>query len=405
MIEMAAISGLIAVGCRVTSLGIVTTPGVGVMTEHLNADGGMVITASHNPIIWNGLKSIRYDGSAPTANEAREIIERYKTDQVRYAPVELLCAVKHDSSTHRVHVDRVLSQVDVGLIRKKKLKVVLDSVHGAGGPSAAILLNELGVELIHLYAETTGRFPHPPEPTREHLQGLGKAVKDYRADIGFAQDPDADRLAVVDERGVYIGEEYTLVLACLSLLSRSLAKTKPIVVANLSTSRMIDDVVSSVGGRVVRTPVGEANVAAAIRDYSAVIGGEGNGGVIWPSVVHVRDSISGIALILEMLARQNQSASVVIGQVPCYAICKHKMDVGLGESSRLIEKIKRHYSDKNCDLQDGLRVDWEDRWVHIRSSNTEPILRIIAEARNQELAEKIVREVIQVLTNENIHSP
>lgn len=397
MIEMAAASGLVGVGCKVTCLGIVTTPAVAIMAEHFKADGGMVITASHNPIVWNGIKALRHDGVAPPPSEARDIIDRFQSDQVEYAPVEALIPLEYDNSTHRVHVDRVLTHVDVPLIRKRKLKAVVDSVHGAGGPSAALLLQELGVELVHLFAEPTGRFPHPPEPTGEHLKGLCEAVKQHHADVGFAQDPDADRLAIVDDRGRYIGEEYTLVLAALNVLNRPNCPKPPVVVANLSTSRMLNDITTRFKGRVVRTPVGEANVAAAVRQHAAVIGGEGNGGVIWPPVVHVRDSLSGMALVAELLAREGRPLSAIVDEIPAYAIVKEKTDILPGTAGRHIDALRKHFSSQAIDLQDGLRVDWPDRWIHVRPSNTEPIVRIIAEARDQHTAEGLIAEVFRTL--------
>jgi phosphomannomutase len=435
MIELAAAAGLISVGCRVTVLGVVTTPSVAIMAEHLHADGGMVITASNNPIICNGIKALRADGAAPPPDQARDIIDRFHRDAVTYAPVESLQPLAYDDTTHRVHVDRILKHIDVAAIRARKprLRVVLDSVHGAGGPAAALLLRELGVELIHLYAEPTGFFPHTPEPTRENLTGLCDAVRAHKADIGFAQDPDADRLAVVDEQGTYIGEEYTLALAALHVLGRkqetgdskpesagrafSVGPTgprphpSPIVVANLSTSRMLDDLAAAAGARVVRTAVGEANVAAAIRRENAILGGEGNGGVIWPEVIHVRDSLSGMALLLEMLALPNSrssagaspslSLSAIVQTIPRYAIVKDKLDLPPGVVENLVPLLKKRWPDESFDTQDGVRIDWPSpspgKWVHVRASNTEPILRIIAEAPDEPAARALIREVREAI--------
>lgn len=397
MMEMAAAAGLIGVGCRVTNLGIVTTPGVAIMTEHLQADGGMVMTASHNPIIWNGMKALRADGVAPDQDQAKDIIERFKADRVTYAPVEHLEPLAHDTTTHQVHVDRVLAHIDSATIRQRKIKVVLDSVHGAGGAVAAMILAKLGVELVHLYAEPTGQFPHRPEPTRENLTHLCDAVIEHGADVGFAQDPDADRLAVVDERGQYIGEEYTLVLAALNVLSRPCTPRDSVLVTNLSTSRMIDDIAAKSGATVTRTPVGEANVAAAIRACGAVIGGEGNGGVIWPPVIHVRDSVVGIALTLELLAQRQVPLSAIVEQVPRYAIVKDKVDVEAGMAHRCLVALQNRFDSQKIDLQDGVRIDWSDRWVHVRPSNTEPILRLIAEADSQANAKQLIADTRQTL--------
>jgi phosphomannomutase len=413
MIELAATAGLISVGCRVTSLGLATTPGVAIMTEHLRADGGMVITASHNPIQWNGIKALRHDGVAPPPDQIADVIDRFKSDRVEYAPVEALQALARDESAAQVHVARVLAKVNAPRIRRRKLKVVLDSVHGAGGPSTAMLLAKLGVEVVHLYAEPTGRFPHPPEPTRDHLTGLCAAVKKHKADIGLAQDPDADRLALVDERGRYLGEEFTLVLACLHALEQESDKgardwgnkggrsrkrgAAPVLVANLSTSRMIDDVAARFGAKVVRSAVGEANVAAAMRAHGALIGGEGNGGVMWPAVIHVRDSLGGIALILELLASRGQPASAIAAEIPHYAIVKDKVDLRPGLAQQIAPRLRGEFAAQKLDFQDGVRVDWPDRWVHVRPSNTEPIVRIIGEARDEAAAQRMLAEVRGVL--------
>ncbi len=397
MLEMAAAAGLIGVGCRVTSLGIVTTPGVAIMAEHLNADGGMVITASHNPIIWNGMKALRADGVAPDPAEANQIIERFKNDHIAYASVEQLIPMAQDATTHRVHVDRVLAHVAGPEIRQRKLKVVLDSVHGAGGAVAAMMLDQLNVQLIHLYAQPTGQFPHEPEPTRENLVELCDAVRAHGADVGFAQDPDADRLAVVDDQGRYIGEEYTLALASDHLLSRPDTPRGSVIVANLSTSRMIDDIAAKTDATVIRTPVGEANVAATIRDRGAAVGGEGNGGVIWPPVIHVRDSVVGIALVLELLVQRQLPLSAIVDQLPQYAIVKDKVNIEPGMSDRCITVLREQYRTQKIDLQDGVRIDWPDRWIHVRPSNTEPILRMIAEADSQANARQLIADTRQVL--------
>ncbi len=397
MFEMAACAGLVAVGCRVTNVGVVSTPGVAIMVEHLDADGGMVITASHNPIIWNGIKALRSDGVAPDPGQAQQIIDRYKQDDVTYAPVKGLVPLATDDTAVRVHTDRVMAQINAEAIRGSKLKVVVDSVHGAGGDEAAALLRELGVELVHLYAQPTGQFPHPPEPTRENLTELCDAVRQHKADIGFAQDPDADRLAVVDDQGRYIGEEYTLALTAQHVLSRNGTPAGAVVAANLSTSRMIDDIAAKAGAKVIRTAVGEANVAAAIRSHQAAIGGEGNGGVIWPPVIHVRDSIAGIGLLLELLAQEKQPLSAIVDRIPRYAIVKDKIEIKPGMAEKSIAALKQRFGNEKVDLQDGIRIDWDGRWVHVRPSNTEPIMRIIAEADTEAAAKQLIRETREAM--------
>ena len=395
LVERAVVAGLGATGCRITTLGIASTPATAVMVEHLRADGGVVVTASHNPIVWNGIKTLRHDGLAPPPDQATRIIDRFTRDDVRYADVHGLHPVEHNDTAAAVHVDRVLPHIDAGAVRRRRPRVVLDSVHGAGGPEAALLLRQLGAQVVHLYAEPTGQFPHTPEPTAENLTGLCAAVREHRADIGFAQDPDADRLAIVDETGRYIGEEYTLALCALHVLSRrpQVASPKPLTVAaNLSTSRMIDDIAARFGAVCVRTPVGEANVADAMRRHEAIVGGEGNGGIILPGVTYVRDSLVGIALVLEMMASTGQTLSALASQIPVYCIVKDKLPIADGLAQRAIVRLTDIFAGQRLDTQDGLRIDIEaeKRWVHVRPSNTEPILRIIAEARTQAAAQELV---------------
>ncbi len=388
MFEMAAVAGLIASGCRVTRVGVLSTPGVAIMIGHHRADGGMVITASHNPIIWNGVKALRHDGAAPPADRAMQIIQRFKDNNLGYVAVDKLRPCDEDHSGVKVHTQRVLPHIDVDAVRAAGLTAVVDSVHGAGGDEAKALLDALGVKLIHMYPQPTGRFPHTPEPTRENLTELCAKVKQTGAAIGFAQDPDADRLAVVDELGNYIGEEYTLALSAMHLL-----KPGDIAVANLSTSRMIDDIADKAGAKVLRTAVGEANVVAGMAQSGSTIGGEGNGGVIWPKVSGVRDSIVGMAILLEMLAKRGKPLSELIRLTPAYAIVKDKVDA----SAELIGKIgpilEEAFRGRKIDTQDGVRIDWPDRWVHVRPSNTEPIVRLIAEAANEKDADALIAQV------------
>ncbi|MEX2670878.1 MAG: phosphoglucosamine mutase [Phycisphaeraceae bacterium] len=389
MIEQAAIAGLTATGCRVVVLGIATTPSVAIMVDHLHADGGLVLTASHNPIMWNGIKTLRHDGVAPPPDQAAAIIERFHHGPLDYVDVQSLQPNTRDETTADVHIQRILPHVDVERIRSRKLKVVLDSVHGAGGPATAMLMQELGVELVHLYAQPTGQFPHTPEPTAENLTGLCEAVQEHNADIGLAQDPDADRLALVDQNGVYIGEEYTLALCAEHVLSR----TPGPVAANLSTSRMLDDVAARYGCTVHRTPVGEANVADAMKQHHAVVGGEGNGGIIFPPVIHVRDSLSGAALILDLLAASGESLSQLVRRIPAYSIVKDKLPVRDGVAENIGPRLERRFAGEKIDQQDGIRIDTADAWVHVRPSNTEPILRIIAEAADPETARQLIKQV------------
>lgn len=389
MFENAAAAGLVSVGCKVVRVGILSTPGVAIMGQHVEADGGIVITASHNPAPWNGIKPLRHDGVAPPPEAVEQIIAMFKADEADHVEVEQLHPVAQDKTGVDVHRDLVADLVDVELIRNAKLKAVVDSVHGAGGEEAAALLDLLGVETVQLYKEPTGRFPHVPEPTKANLTELCGVVANEKADVGFAQDPDADRLAIVDEQGRYIGEEYTLALCAMHKLGAG-----DVVVANLSTSRMIDDIAAAAGATVVRTPVGEANVAAGMREHNTNMGGEGNGGIIWRPISQVRDSLVGMALVLEMLAERKTTLSAIVAATPSYAIVKDKLELPSREmADPTLAWTAKHYADQKVDTQDGVRVDWADRWVHVRPSNTEPILRIIAEASTQDAAQALVDEV------------
>jgi phosphomannomutase len=389
MVERAATAGLLAAGCRVTLLDVVATPTVAIMINHLGADGGLVATASHNPIQWNGLKPLTAQGVAPPPEPARAIIERFHNDQIDNATVDQLQAVQHEPTANQVHVDRILARIGVEPIRAAGLKGVVDSVNGAGGPATAMLLEALGVEAVHLHGEPTGQFAHPPEPTEANLTHLGSAVLEHGADLGLAQDPDADRLALVDETGRYIGEEYTLALAALAVMAH---RPGP-AAANLSTSRMIDDIAGRFGQTVYRTPVGEANVSAAVARHACVVGGEGNGGVIWPEVVNVRDSLTGIALVLQLLATGGAAKlSDVVASIPAYAIVKDKTEVTPGLADRAVERLAGHFAGQCIDRQDGIRIDRQAGWVHVRPSNTEPIMRLIAEAADAAEARALIDE-------------
>lgn len=389
----AATACLIACGIEVIDLGIVTTPGVAMMISYLGADGGVVATASHNPIIWNGLKFLDRRGVAPPAAAAKHLIELYDADKPPWAPVQALLPPAPNTQTHALHIKRVLDHVDVLGISTKRFKVVLDSVNGAGAVATATLLGKLGCQLVHLGATPDGQFPHEPEPTEANLTGLADEVRRQRASIGFAQDPDADRLAVVDETGRYIGEEYSLALCAKWFL----AKRPGLAVTNLSTSRMIDDVAAANGSRVLRTPVGEANVVEAMLAHNAVFGGEGNGGVIDPRIVCGRDSLVGIAYVLQLMAATGKSISQLVAELPRYQIIKTKFECPREDAQHIVAEIKRRFADQKLDTQDGIRIDWPDGWVHARASNTEPIMRIIAEAKDRPTADRLIAQVKEIV--------
>jgi phosphomannomutase len=388
----AAVSALTASGIGVIDLDIVTTPGVAMMTKHLGADAGMVATASHNPIEWNGLKFLNRDGIAPPKADAERIRALYDGKRTHWSRVQDLIAPSRNTETHALHVKRILDYVDVNGISGKRFKVVLDSVNGAGCVATATMLGKLGCQLVHLNATPDGQFPHEPEPTEKNLTQLCEEVKRQRAACGFAQDPDADRLAIVDENGRYIGEEYSLVLCAEWLLSKRRGGS---AVTNLSTSRMLDDVAARHDGRVLRTPVGEANVIDVMLREHAVVGGEGNGGVIDPRIVPGRDSLVGIAYVLQLMAATGKSVSQLVEEIPRYEIVKTKFPCRREDANRAVEALTREFARQQLDTQDGIRIDWPDEraWVHARPSNTEPIMRIIAEAPQRARAEELIGRV------------
>ena len=332
----AAVAALTASGIQVIDLGVVTTPGVAIMVGKLTADAGMVATASHNPVMWNGIKLLDRRSVAPPPDVVLKIIDLFHASVASYSKVEALVQPTHNDETNAYHVNRVLAHVDVLGISTKRFKVVLDSVNGAGCVSGATLLSKLGCTIIHLNGQPTGQFAHEPEPMAKNLTGLADEVKRQRAHIGFAQDPDADRLAIVDDKGtVFIGEEYSLALAAKYVLSR---KTGGLAAANLSTSRMLDDIAAQHGGKVIRTPVGEANVVDAMLREGITIGGEGNGGVIDPRIVPGRDSLVGMAYVLGMMARENKPLSEIVASIPRYEIIKDKFECRRDDANRAVAK-------------------------------------------------------------------
>jgi phosphomannomutase len=391
----AAAAALIASGIELIDLDVVSTPGVAMMVRHLGADAGIIATASHNPIQWNGLKFLNRQAVAPPPEDALAIRNLYDANRTRIAPVEQLIPPQRNSETHALHVKRVLEHVDTLGISSKRFKVVLDSVNGAGCVSTATLLNKLGCQLILLNGVPNGKFAHEPEPTAANLTGLAEEVRRQRAHVGFAQDPDADRLAIVDENGTYIGEEYSLALAARLILSKNKGA---VTVANLSSSRMLDDIAGKYDGRVIRTPVGEANVVKAMLASGAVIGGEGNGGVIDPRIVPGRDSLVGMAYVLQLMTATGKSISQLVEELPRYEIVKTKFECRREDAERAVEAVKAQFARERIDTQDGIRIDWDDSWVHARPSNTEPIMRIIAEAPTRAAADARVAAVQEVVS-------
>jgi phosphomannomutase len=400
MFARAAAAGLMSAGVEVIDLGVVPTPTVQLAVEHHHAGAGLIITASHNPIEWNALKFVGPDGIFLDAESGAAVRALAEAGPPR-ADWSDIGTVRPDPDAVERHLAAVLalSVIDVAAIRARGFHVALDCVRGAGGVALPPLLERLGVRMSGIHLEPDGRFPHPPEPIPENLRDLGNLVRQSGADLGLAVDPDADRLALVDEQGNPIGEDYTLALAVRAVLANTgnLDGRPPVVVVNLSTSLVVEDAARDFGARFVRAPVGEANVARAIRDERAVIGGEGNGGVILPALHIGRDAPLGVALILHHLARIGNSLSRVVAAAPRYTILKVKAPRGR-ELGLLFERMRERFPDASADERDGLRLAWPDRWLHIRPSGTEPIVRLIAEAPTAADAEQLVAAGRELLT-------
>jgi phosphomannomutase len=389
MLRHAVLSGLAASGCEIHDTGVASTPTVGLAVRTLKAAGGVQITASHNPAPWNGLKLFGPDGRVLSASVGQTIKELFATGATRKAPYTDLGIVRQYRQAEEVHGDLVLHLVDGARIRNARFKAVLDGNGGAGGPLGKRLLHALAVETIVQGCDADGYFRHEPEPTEGHLKDICPLVSRHQASIGLALDPDADRLALIDETGRYIGEELTLALA----VSFRLRHERGPVVINMSTSRVVEDIAARFGCPCYRSAVGEANVADKMRDVGALIGGEGNGGVIDPRVGLVRDPFIGLALILNLMAETNRKLSELVGELPAYTIVKDKYTVAREGLPTLFAALAAKWPEAKLNREDGLRLDWADRWVHVRPSNTEPIVRVIAEAPKVETARELCSQV------------
>lgn len=391
MLRHAVLSGLMATGCKVLDLGIASTPTCGVMVTALKAAGGLQLTASHNPIEWNGLKPFSSTGSV-FDQRAGERLLSVLNGSPAYRKWSDLGTVESVSDPNSEHQRRVFKQVDVDAIRARKFKVVLDCNHGSGSILGPALLRDLGCDVTVMGGTADGRFEHPAEPLKENLTTLVEAVKQKGADVGFAQDPDADRLAIVDNLGRYIGEELTLALAVDHVLSRH----KGPVVVNGSTSRVTADLAAKHGCPFHRAHVGEANVVARMIEVNALIGGEGNGGVIEPHVGYVRDSFVSMAYVLDALAARRTSLCDWVDTLPKYTIVKDKLHCPREQVDKACKALRAAYSTAVPTEGDGLRLDWSDRWVQVRASNTEPIIRIIAEAPDDRMAKDLCAEAVDL---------
>jgi phosphomannomutase len=387
MFHRAVIAALQSVGCDVIDVGLTTTPSCQLAVEYHRAAGGLMISASHNPIEWNALKFIGPSGAFLEAHEGAEM-RRVLDGTIPRASWENLGSVREDRDAIERHIQQVLAlpYLDVRGIRERRFKVALDCVRGAGGRIIPPLLEQLGCIVAAIHLETDGRFPHPPEPVAENLHDLERLVLQSGSEVGLAVDPDVDRLALVSEKGKAVGEDYTLALA-----SRVVLRHRPgPVVANLSTSLILDDVAKEAGSRVIRAPVGEVNVVVRMRDERAPVGGEGNGGVILSELHFGRDAPVAVALILQLLLEADAPLSAIVGRYPRYSIVKDKMERPNVSLSAVYEALREEFAGATVDTQDGLRLSWPDRWVHVRPSGTEPIVRVIAEAPTEDAARALV---------------
>jgi phosphomannomutase len=395
VVRHAVLAGLMGTGCEVFDLGIAPTPTVGLAVRRLNAAGAIQITASHNPAPWNGMKLFGADGAVLSPQAGRAIQAAYQDGIFTYSRWDGLGSIVDCRDAETWHRERVLELVDVAAIRARGFRVLLDSNAGAGGPLGTALLESLGCQTTVLGSLPDGGFLHPPEPLAENLTAVLPNVREVGADVGFVLDPDADRLAILDEQGNYIGEELTLALAALCRLWDE----KGPVVINMSSSRVTEDICQRAGVPCHRAAVGEANVVATMRDVNALIGGEGNGGVIDPRVGWVRDPFLGMGLILQLMARERRPLGAIVADLPKYAIVKDKYAVARERLPAVQEALERRFSGAKPNRVDGLRLDWPDRWVHLRGSNTEPIVRVIAEAPTEEQANELCRVVGALVTS------
>jgi phosphomannomutase len=397
MLHHAVMAGLMAVGCEVIDVGIAPTPTVKIATHNLHAAGGLIITASHNPVMWNGIKMLASDGLFLDEEQGKEVLKI--RDAATAAALKKWDGLRRASSYEKAledHLDAIyaLPFIDVEKNCRKKIRVVADCVNGAGGAILKKLLEHFGCDFVLLNEAPTGLFTHNPEPLPENLGELCEAVKQHRAHVGLALDPDADRLALVSEKGVPLGEEYTLALATAFLLPKRRGK----VVVNLSTSMVIDDIAAKHGCTVERTKVGEIHVAKHMREVDAVIGGEGNGGVILPDVHLGRDAMVGAAMILQQLADFGGPLSELNASLPQYVMRRRKVELSGGlDPKKVLQKILQKYQHENLNKQDGVKILRDKAWVQVRASNTEPILRIMSEAQSAATAENYCAELAAVV--------
>lgn len=402
MISSLVSNTLVGVGIDVINASLSTTPTVEIAVTLENADGGIIITASHNPKQWNALKLLNEKGEFLNAKDGEEILALAEKDNFEFSYIDDIGSFVKKRDFIEKHIDLVLDLdlVDVEAIKKAKFKIVVDGVNSSGGVAIPALLEKLGVETIKLYCEPTGDFPHNPEPLKEHLTDIAALVVKEKAHLGIVVDPDVDRLAFINEDGSMFGEEYTLVACADYVLHKNPGNT----VSNLSSSRALRDITQKHGGTYTASAVGEVNVVAQMKKSNAVIGGEGNGGIIYPASHYGRDSLVGVGLFLSHLAHSKMSCKELRDSYPSYYMSKNKIELTKEINVDLIlEKMSQRYADEEINTIDGLKIDFATEWVHLRKSNTEPIIRIYTESNSQEnaaiLAQKIMKEIQEIVSN------
>lgn len=383
-------------GIDVIDFGLSTTPTIEMMVPEYNADGGIILTASHNPKEWNALKLLNEKGEFVSGKDGTEILEIAENEFFDFADVDSLGRYSTDESGISKHIDMILAHplVDAEKIRQAGFKVAIDAVNSTGGIAIPALLDKLGVDYIEMYCEPNGHFPHNPEPLKEHLTDISAKVIEENADFGIVVDPDVDRLALISENGEMFGEEYTLV----AVADYVLGKEKSATVSNLSSSRALRDIAQKHGQEYFPSAVGEVNVVELMKEKKAKIGGEGNGGIIFPDLHYGRDALAGIALFLTHLAEKNVKVSELRAEYPSYFMSKNKIELTPEiDVDELLRKVEAHYSDEEVNTVDGVKIDFEDEWVHLRKSNTEPIIRVYTESTSEEKADQLANKMISVV--------
>lgn len=398
MVENLVIGTLSGMGVNVINAGLSTTPTVEMAVLYTKANGGIILTASHNPKQWNALKLLNQNGEFISKKEGERLLELAENENIEFASIDEIGSISEDDSFIKQHINSILNlnYVDKEIIQKANFTIAVDAVNSTGGISIPRLLKALGVvNIIELYCDPTGDFPHNPEPLPENLTEISKVVVKEKADLGIVVDPDVDRLAFVMENGEMFGEEYTLVAVADYILDYKMGNT----VSNLSSTKALRDITEKAGGTYYASAVGEVNVVEKMKEVHAAIGGEGNGGIIYPQLHYGRDALVGVALFLTMLAKKKMKISELRKTYPDYFISKNKVELNSGANiNDLFEKIKLHYKEWPILTIDGVKVEFTDGWVHIRSSNTEPIIRVYAECTSLEKAQQYADDVIKLLT-------